>query len=341
MPRTLSPADRKKTAELQKKVAAYQKPSRARSIWQLTNTLIPYAAVWVAAYYAYEVSFWLAIPLIVLGGLLMIRTFVLFHDCGHQSFFASRKANNFWGVVTGLLTFTPYHYWHANHARHHATSANLDKRGHGDVWMMTLQEYEQAPPFERLKYRLYRNPVIMFLLGPLFIMLISHRVVRRKGTSTQKRNVWITNIGVVVMAAALIWAMGWEAYLVIQLGILYIGLMTGIWLFYVQHQFEDVYWSRSRDWDFVTAALEGGSFYDLPIVLRWFTGSIGYHHIHHLNSRIPNYRLADCHEEIPELRSVPRISLRKSLKALWYRLLDEDTGQMVGFGELRRRHEAA
>lgn len=326
---------------LQRKAAAYQQPNHLVSIWQLSSTLLSYVGAWVVSYFAFEYSFWLAVPCIAIACLLMIRTFILFHDCGHQSFFRSRKANDFWGVITGILTFTPYHHWHGNHAKHHATSANLDKRGHGDVWMMTVREYQEASRGERLKYRFYRNPFVMFLLGPLAIILINHRIVRPNSTRIEKRSVVVTNIGIVLLGAALAFIMGWQAYLVIQLGILYFGLMVGIWLFYVQHQFEDVYWSRRNNWDFVTAALEGGSFYDLPAVLRWFTGSIGYHHIHHLNSRIPNYRLAECHEQIPELQSVPRVGLRRSLKALRYRLLDEETGKMVGYREARMSRDMA
>jgi omega-6 fatty acid desaturase (delta-12 desaturase) len=283
-----------------------------------------------------NVSFWLALPVIVLASGFMIRTFIIFHDCGHQSFFSSRKANDFWGVITGLLTFTPYYYWHANHARHHATSANLDKRGEGDVWMMTVEEFFSAPSKEKWKYRLYRNPIIMFLLGPLFITLLTHRLIRRKASKKEKLSVYGTNLGILAIGVALSFIIGWKAYLIIQGSILYLSLILGIWLFYVQHQFEDVYWSRQGNWDFITASLEGGSFYKLPTVLKWFTGSIGYHHVHHVNPRIPNYNLAKCHDEVPELNSIRPVNLWGSLKALRFRLLDEETGKMVGFREAKK-----
>ena len=322
--------------QLSKGLREFQRSDSFRSIWQLVNTLVPYAALWVLSYYALNISFWLALPVFVLLSGFTIRTFIIFHDCGHQSFFKSRKANDFWGVITGLLTFTPHYYWHANHARHHATSANLDKRGEGDVWMMTVDEFLKCSPKEKLKYRLYRHPIIMFLLGPLFITLITHRIVRRKATRKEKISVYGTNVGILIMAGALTYLMGWKSYLIIQFTTLYLALIFGIWLFYVQHQFEDVYWSRQDGWDFVTASLEGGSFYKLPTILKWFTGSIGYHHVHHVNPRIPNYNLAKCHNEIPELNSIKPVKLFGSLKALGYRLLDEETGRMVGFREARK-----
>jgi len=324
-----------KVENITKGLSTFQRSSNLRSAWQIANTLIPYALLWVLAYYALNISYWLALPVIILASGFMIRTFIIFHDCGHQSFFHSRRANDFWGVITGVLTFTPYYYWHANHARHHATSANLDKRGEGDVWMMTVEEYITAPRNEKLKYRFYRHPVIMFLLGPLFITLVTHRVIRRKASKKEKVSVYGTNLGILLVAATLCFMMGWKAYLIVQFSILYLALIMGIWLFYVQHQFEDVYWSRQRNWNFFTASLEGGSFYKLPAVLRWFTGSIGYHHVHHVNPRIPNYNLAKCHDQIPELRSIKPVDLFSSLKALGFRLLDEETGKMVGFREAK------
>ncbi|MDX9857896.1 MAG: fatty acid desaturase [candidate division Zixibacteria bacterium] len=323
---------------IQQSLSRFQQPTRLKSVWQLVNTLVPYAALWIAAYKLGQISFWLMLPVTVVAAGFMIRTFIIFHDCGHGSFFRSKKANDFWGVVTGIITFTPYHYWRASHARHHATSANLDQRGHGDVWMMTVAEYLAAPPFKRLQYRLYRNPIVMFLLGPLFILLVTHRFVRRKASKTQKLSVYGTNLGIIAIGVALSLVMGVWQYLLIQFMILFLGIMAGIWLFYVQHQFEDVYWAREEEWDFVTASLDGGSYYKLPAVLRWFTGSIGYHHIHHLNSRIPNYNLPHCQREIENLKQPTKsIGLWKSLKALGYRLWDEESRTLVGFRGVNRR----
>lgn len=329
-----------KAENITKEIATFQKSSSASSIWQLANTLIPYGLLWALAYFAYSYSYWLALPVIILASGFTIRTFIIFHDCGHQSFFRSRKANDFWGTITGVLTFTPYYYWHANHARHHATSSNLDKRGAGDVWMMTVAEYEAATPRERLQYRLYRHPLVMFLLGPLFMTLITHRIVRRKATRKEKVSVYGTNLGILAVGIAASLIMGWKAYLVLQFSILYVALILGIWLFYVQHQFEDVYWSRTNGWNFITASLEGGSFYKLPAVLRWFTGSIGYHHVHHLNPKIPNYNLAKCHDQFQELNSIKPVKLFSSLKSLNFRLLDEETGTMVGFREAKRLQQS-
>jgi omega-6 fatty acid desaturase (delta-12 desaturase) len=291
----------------------------------------------VYAAWALQYSFWLCLLGLILASGFTIRTFILFHDCGHQSFFRSRRANDFWGRVTGVLTFTPYYYWHASHARHHATSGNLDKRGFGDVWMMTVDEYLEATKRERLKYRLYRHPLVMFLLGPLFITLISHRLVRKGSTIRERNSVWLTNISILAIAALLITLLGWKSYLIIQFGTLFLALACGVWLFYVQHQFEGVYWERDPEWDFVSASLDGGSFYHLPRVLAWFTGNIGYHHVHHLNARIPNYNLPRCHDEVPGLQRITPIKLFSSLKSLRFRLWDEQRRVMVSFGDLKSR----
>jgi omega-6 fatty acid desaturase (delta-12 desaturase) len=327
--------------QIQKDISQFQQATRLKSTWQLVNSLIPYAALWYLAYEALSVSFWLALPVTILASGFLIRIFIIFHDCGHGSFFRSKRANDFWGVVTGVITFTPYQYWRANHARHHATSGNLDKRGQGDVWMMTVAEYLNAPFKLRLQYRLYRNPLIMFLLGPLFILLITHRIVRRGANKAERWSVHYTNLGIVVVGIALSLLMGVKTYLILQGLILYIGFIAGVWLFYVQHQFEDVYWERNENWDFVTASLDGGSFYRLPAVLRWFSGSIGYHHIHHLNPRVPNYHLNRCQNQVSGLDRTKTIGFFASLKALNYRLWDEERGTLVGFGEIRRRRSLA
>ncbi len=322
---------------LQREIAAYQHPGRLRSIWQLTNTLVPYGILWYVAYWSLDYSLWVTLPTVILLAGFLVRIFIIFHDCGHGSFFRSKKANDFWGIVTGILTFTPYHRWRASHARHHGTSANLDKRGEGDVWIMTLNEYLESSRLERLKYRLYRNPIIMFLLGPLAITLVNNRVVGKGASRSDRRSVHSTNAALAVLIAAMLVLVGWQAFLLIQLSSVFLAHIAGVWLFYVQHQFEDVYWERNADWDFVTAALQGGSFYKLPALLRWFSGSIGYHHIHHLNSRIPNYRLARCQENLPVLQQAKTIGLFSSFKSLTYRLWDEEAGKLISFSELRRQ----
>jgi acyl-lipid omega-6 desaturase (Delta-12 desaturase) len=320
---------------IKQQVSVFQHPSLGRSLWQLVDSVVPYVVLWGLAYWLMQYSYWLAIPAILLAAGFMVRIFIIFHDCGHGSFFKSPRANDIVGFITGVLTFTPYHYWRANHAKHHATSGNLDKRGWGDVWMMTVDEYRAAPRKLQLQYRLYRNPFVMLGLGPLFILLISHRFVRRQSSLSQKMSVYTTNVVILAVAAALIWLMGFKAYLAIQLPILFVGLASGVWLFYVQHQFEGVYWKRNNEWDFDSASLEGGSFYNLPVVLRWFTGNIGYHHVHHLNSRIPNYNLPKCQKRIPELKAAPTIGLFSSFKSLTFRLWDERQNRLISFGQMK------
>ena len=330
------PADGIDRAELRRAMAEHQVPSAQRSIWQLLNTIVPYAALWVLTWWALNHSVWLALPLIVLTAGFLIRLFIIFHDCGHSSFFRSNRANDFWGVVTGILTFTPYHYWRMAHARHHATSGNLDQRGHGDIWMMTVDEYVRAPLKQRIRYKLYRSPWVMLLLGPLFLTLVSNRLTRFTESPREKASIHWTNLGILLFAAAMCWLFGWKNYLIIQLSSLFLAQAAGVWLFYVQHQFEGVYWAREGEWDFVAASLLGGSFYDLPGPLRWFTGSIGYHHIHHLNPKIPNYNLAKCHRESPVFSATPRTGPIASLKTLRYRLWDEENARLIGFKEFRR-----
>ena len=321
---------------LKSDIHVYQRPSMAKSIWQICNTLIPYVALLALSYFALRVSFWLALPVIFISSGFMIRTFIIFHDCGHQSFFRSRKANRFWGVITGFLTFTPYHYWKSNHDRHHNTSGNLDKRGFGDVWTMTVAEYAKASRRERLKYRLYRNPFVMFFLGPLLIIMVTHRIPKSYVDKKERNSVYLTNISIFVFAVSMSILIGPLNYLIIQLLTLYLGLIAGVWLFYVQHQFEDVYWARAEEWNFIEASLKGGSFYKLPKIVNWFTGNIGYHHIHHLLTGIPNYNLPNCHEETPINKVVKPTKFFVSLKSLGYRLWDENNGKLVGYREARR-----
>jgi omega-6 fatty acid desaturase (delta-12 desaturase) len=320
---------------LHREIAPFRRPSRLKSIWQLTNTLVSYVALWVAIWFVMDYSVWLTLPLILLAAGFLVRVFIIFHDCGHGSFFRSKRANRFWGVITGILTFTPYYTWRMSHARHHGTSGNLDKRGFGDVWTMTVGEYRKATLSTRIKYRLYRNPAVMFLLGPVQFILIGNRKTPRNAGIKDRRSVHGTNVGILALAIGLMYLLGWKEYLFIQFSVLYIGVMGGIWLFYVQHQFEGVYWADEKEWDFVEASIKGASYYKLPAVLRWFTGNIGYHHIHHLNPGIPNYYLPSCQKRVPILNESPTIGLFSSLKSLKYRLWDEQNRQLVSFRSLR------
>jgi omega-6 fatty acid desaturase (delta-12 desaturase) len=322
--------------ELRRQLAVYQRPGRWKSVWQLSTNLIAYGLLWYVAYLALAYSIWLALPVIALLTGFLVRLFIIFHDCGHGSFFKSRRANNCWGIVTGIVVFTPYYHWRDAHARHHATSGNLDRRGEGDIWLMTLREYLQAPRWERFKYRLYRNPAVMFLLGPVLLTLVTNRFPGRAPSRSDRWSVYSTNAVLAVVSTIMILLVGWKAFLLIQLLALFLSHIAGVWLFYVQHQFEGVYWKRDSEWDFVTASLLGGSFYKLPGIMRWFSGSIGYHHVHHLNARIPNYNLARCQKNVQALQEAKSIGIFASLRSLTFRLWDEDKGRLISFKEARR-----
>ena len=324
-------------------VVKYQKPSVAKASWQIINTLIPMIACWVAMYFVYDISYWYTIPLIVLAAGLTVRTFIIFHDCGHQSFFKSRKANDIWGYITGVLTFTSYRFWHWEHGIHHSSSGDLDRRAEGDIWTMTVEEYEASSKWMKFAYRLVRSPLILFTIAPMFLFIVWQRFSNKKAKMKDRRSVWWTNLGIAVMVGLGCWIMGWEKYVILQLSICAISTTAGVWMFYVQHQFEDVYWARKGEWNFAAAALEGSSFYKLPKVLQWFSGNIGFHHIHHLSSRIPNYLLEECHNAEPLFQQVPCLTIRTSFACAGYRLLDEENHRLVGFKylkEYRKQHQS-
>jgi omega-6 fatty acid desaturase (delta-12 desaturase) len=324
--------DDKSTKEL---IKIYSRPDLQRSIWQLVNSVIPYFLLLVGMYYSLNISYWLTLVLAIPTAGLLVRIFIIFHDCGHGSFFKSHKANTIVGYFTGIINFAPYHDWRYNHAQHHATCSDLDRRGIGDVWTLTKQEYLDLSIGKKLGYRFYRNPFVLFVLGPIWLFLINHRFSPRDAKKRERQSVWLTNLGVIIMVAVLSFLIGIKAYLLIQLPVLLIGGMSGIWLFYVQHQYEDVYWNHHDAWDFQDAAIEGSSFYKLPAILQWFTGNIGFHHVHHLNARIPNYNLQRCHEQIALLKEVKPLKFFTSLKSLRFRLYDEELGKMIGFRALR------
>jgi omega-6 fatty acid desaturase (delta-12 desaturase) len=275
-------------------------------------------------------------PLAVLAGAILVRTFIIFHDCGHGSFFRSPKANHILGTITGVLTFTPYFHWRWEHAIHHSSAGDLDRRGTGDVWTLTVQEYLESSHWKRFAYRLARNPVVLFVVAPLFLFLIQQRVPSLKAPVRERYSVYGTNLALGAIAAGLIALFGLKAYLVIQLTVLITAAAAGVWLFYVQHQFEGVYWERSENWEYAEAALKGSSFYKLPRILQWFSGNIGFHHIHHLSPRIPNYNLEACHRAEPLFQSVKPVTLFSSFKSLTFRLWDERRRRLVGFGTLRQ-----
>ena len=312
-------------------VATYQHADLKRSVSQIADSIVPYLALWYLAYRLLAVSFWLALPATLLAAGFMVRVFIIFHDCGHGSFFRAQAANRAVGYITGILTLTPYDDWREEHAKHHATAGDLDQRGTGDVWTMTVKEYREAPLWGRVGYRLYRNPLVFLGVAPLYLFLVRNRFTRAGSSSRARMSVYATDLALLVIFGTLFATAGVRATLLVELPLLATAGAAGLWLFYVQHQFEGVYWARRGERDFVAAAMDGSSLYALPRVLQWFSGNIGFHHIHHLAPRIPNYRLPKAYREQPLLRRVDRLTLLGSLRSLRLRLYDEDAHRLVGF----------
>jgi acyl-lipid omega-6 desaturase (Delta-12 desaturase) len=266
----------------------------------------------------------------------LVRIFIIFHDCGHGSFLRSRAANDVLGFITGMFTFTPHYHWRWEHAIHHASAGHLDKRGTGDVWTLTVEEYLASSRWKRFAYRLARNPIILFVIAPMFLFMVRHRFCSPEANARERRSVHWMNLALFGMVAVGTAVFGFTGYVIIQLTVMGVAGSAGVWLFYVQHQFDGVYWERGQDWDFTAAALQGSSFYKLPRLLQWFSGNIGYHHIHHLSSRIPNYNLERCHKGHPLFQRVKPVTLISSLKSFTFRLWDEQRKRLVGYRELRK-----
>jgi omega-6 fatty acid desaturase (delta-12 desaturase) len=319
-----------------KATATYQQPDARRAAWQLANTLVPYLAIWAAAVYILRLGYpyWATLPLLLVGAGLQIRIFILFHDCTHGSFFPSPALNKVVGYLCGFLTLTPYEDWRHAHAVHHATVGDLDRRGTGDIWTMTVREYLDAPRRVRLAYRIFRHPLVTFGLGPTLIFVFVTRTPRRGSRPQDRRSVYLTDLAILAMLSLAYVTIGLGTFAAIYLPMFVLSGAGGVWLFYVQHQFEATYWARHERWDPMRAALEGSSFYRLPKVLQWFTGSIGFHHVHHVRARIPNYRLEACYKAFPELQACRTLALAGSLRSMWLDLWDEDQGRMVSFRSL-------
>ncbi|HWY32077.1 MAG TPA: fatty acid desaturase [Candidatus Acidoferrum sp.] len=320
-------------------VLKYQKPSRWKAAWQIIDTLVPYILLWYLMYLCRSVSWWLVVPLAVLAGALLVRVFIIFHDCGHGSFFKSPAANALVGFLAGILTFTPYYHWRWEHAIHHANAGDLDKRGTGDVWTMTVQEYLEASRWKKFAYRLSRNPLVLFVIAPLFLFVVLQRVPSTKANARERHSVYAMDLAILGMAVSLSLVFGFTAYVMIQLIIMMVAGGAGVWMFYVQHQFEDVYWERDENWSFTAAALQGSSFYKLPRILQWFSGNIGFHHIHHLSPRIPNYNLEKCHKADPLFQQVKPVTFLSSFKSITFRLWDEKGRKLVGYRHLRKQRK--
>jgi omega-6 fatty acid desaturase (delta-12 desaturase) len=325
-------------------LASYREPSHARSIVEIAITVGPLATLWGLSWVAYYIGFWwFSLLMAVPAAGFLVRLFMIQHDCGHGAFFRHRLANDWVGRVAGILTLTPYDFWRRTHAIHHARSGNLDHRGLGDVTTLTVQEYLALSFWGRLRYRLYRHPIVLFGIGPAYLFLLQQRlpVGMLHGRGWQP---WLstmaTNFAIALIVAVLIWFIGVGPFLLVHLPIALIAGSIGVWLFYVQHQFETTYWARDGGWTLNDAALYGSSYYDLPGILRWFTANIGMHHVHHLCSRIPYYRLPWALRDHPELRVMSRMTLRQSFRCVPLALWDESRRRLISFREMRRCYTA-
>jgi omega-6 fatty acid desaturase (delta-12 desaturase) len=316
-------------------LAHFKVPQHVKSIWQVANSLLPFCGLWYVMYLSLSWSYWLTLLIAIPTAGLLVRLFIIQHDCGHRSFFRSRRANDVLGTFCGFFTLTPYRLWRRSHSRHHATSGDLTHRGHGDVWVLTVKEYFSRSYLGQLRYRLYRHPLFLFFIGPGLLFIVEQRFTLKLPRTWQREreSVYMTNL---VILAALITAwctIGLAAFLLVQLPIVLIAASIGSWLFFVQHQYEQAYWQPHERWDFYRSAFEGSSYYRLPRVLQWFTGNIGFHHIHHLESRIPNYNLPVCYAAVPQLQQAVTLSLWDSIRCSRLKLWDEQRQRMVTFSE--------
>lgn len=319
--------------------ARFARPSLGRALWQLTNTLPAFALLWALmawslhAHWGHGLTLLLAIP----AAGLYVRLFIIQHDCGHGSYFASRRANHWVGAALGFITLFPFGYWRKTHAVHHGTSGNLDRREFGDVRTLTVEEYRLRSRWGRFGYRLYRSMPVLLGIGPTYQIMFKHRLPFDLPLAWKREwaSVLLNNLMLLVLVAAAARGLGWQTLLLVHLPVVLIAGAFGVWLFYVQHTFEHAYWSRRHGWDSHQAAVAGSSYYDLPPLVHWFTGNIGYHHIHHLAPHIPNYRLRAAFESSPLLRRAPRLTLRSSLQCARMKLWDESQGRMVGFPRAR------
>ena len=323
-------------------VSQYQKPQTSKSLFQVATTLIPYLILWYLMYRSLEVGYWLTLLLAIPTALFVVRLFVLQHDCGHGSFFKSQKMNDWTGMMCSVFTFVPYHYWRRTHAIHHSATGDLETRGIGDFYTLTVNEYLGKSRWGRLKYRLYRNPISMFLIGPTYVFLIAYRFdfLGRKDWKKERRGLFWTNIALLAVVVIMSLLIGFKDYALVQLPITFIATGLGSWFFFVQHNYEDAYWAKKPEWDYTTAALEGSSYYKLPRILQWFTGSIGFHHIHHLSPKIPNYLLEQCHNENPMFQTPVTLTLLTGFQTTGLSLWDEDNKKLINFRQLKKLQQA-
>jgi acyl-lipid omega-6 desaturase (Delta-12 desaturase) len=320
-----------------KVLTPYARPHLGRSLRDIATSLVPYLGLLLAMYFLLDVSYLLVLALSVPAAGFLVRTYIVFHDCAHGNFLPWSKANEWLGATCGLLVFTPFQRWRHQHAVHHATSGDLNRRGVGDVPTLTVAEYDALSWHRRLGYRLFRNPIVMFGLGPIWAMILAPRFALRDERLRIRRSVWRTNLALAAVIGMLCWLLGWDSFLLVEMPSALLAGSVGVWLFYVQHQFEDAYWQNTDSWSYDEAALKGSSYLKLPTLLQFFTGNIGLHHVHHLSTRIPNYNLQRAHESNPAFQQVPTLSLWDGIKCLRLKLWDEDRGRLVGFREARSR----
>jgi acyl-lipid omega-6 desaturase (Delta-12 desaturase) len=319
-------------------IEPYERPSLVRSLLDLATSVVPYVGLSAAAYITWgDISFWITLPMALIAGAFLLRTFIVFHDCAHGSFFRSRRANTWVGRLCAFLTFQAYADWRHKHAVHHGSAGDLDRRGTGDVHTLTLDEYQSNPWRGRVAYRLFRNPIVMFGLGPLWALMIAPRMVTPTMRTRQRHSMILTNIGLGLLIAFIVVFVGAMPWVLIQLPAAMVAGTAGVLLFYVQHQFEDVYWESADRWNYAEAALRGSSYLKLPQPLQFFTGNIGIHHVHHLSAKVPNYNLQRAHDEIDLFQDVPVLTLGTALKATRLKVIDTDTGGLLTWSEVRSR----
>lgn len=315
-------------------VSKYATPDTWHSIWQILNSAVPFFLMWILMAYSLRIGYWLTLLLAFPTAGFMVRMFIIFHDCCHGSFFRDHRANEIVGNMLGLLVWTPFYQWKRDHSIHHATAGDLDRRGTGDVLTLTVTEYLALPWYKKFGYRILRNPMILFTVGSFIDFVILQRFPTASAGKRERTSVWWTNAALVAVIVILCNTVGWQTFLLVEIPILLIATSVGVWLFYVQHNFDGTYWARHEQWEFFKAGVTGSSFYKLPAILNWFTGNIGYHHIHHLSPKIPNYKLPIAYKENPLFQIQP-LTIVKSMKSLGYRLWDEERKMLVGFNVLR------
>lgn len=318
-------------------IARHEKSSPWRSALDLATSVLPYLLLTVAMYACLQVSVWLTLALAIPAAGFLLRTFIVFHDCAHGSFLSSKRGNLWLGRFTAFLVFQPFASWRHSHAVHHGTAGDLDRRGTGDVPTLTVEEYEARPWKQRLAYRLFRNPAVMFGIGPIWSLMIGPRIWSDSMRPRLRNSVLLTNLALAIVIGAIFWFLGPVSWLLVQMPTAIIAGTAGVWMFYVQHQFEDVYWESSEDWNYADAALQGSSYLKLPKLFQFFSGNIGLHHVHHLSAKVPNYNLQRAHDEMPIFHAVPVLSVREGLRAVRFKVIDPASGRLLTWPEVRAR----